>query len=196
MRADSVNRFFSFVTAILLLLLLCFVVSRILPGEKIAMSSPPSQGLKLDLEAQRAMIRKSFHQLGYDLPLFYFSISSYVVQDTFVRMPDPVKRKSLIQIAYASAQPELTYRTLEYVEQRYGLSNPFIGQDAGTQLSIRKDLKMLESDPVIKSALTEYIFTSSSNVYNNLFSRPPFLISFVICLLNSGVICSWIELYV
>ncbi len=119
------------------------------------MSSPPSQGLKLDLEAQRAMIRKSFHQLGYDLPLFYFSISSYVVPDTFVRMPDPVKRKSLIQIAYASAQPELTYRTLEYVEQRYGLSNPFIGQDAGTQLSIRKDLKMLESDPVIKSALTE-----------------------------------------
>ena len=189
-KADALNRSFSFGIALLLLVVFCFGISRILPGEKLRMPAQSSQSLKTDFNSRQVAIEKAYRLLGYDLPLFYCSVSSFAVPDSFVRNPSPVKRSVLVVFSYRSAQPELTYDVWKKSFERYGIKQPFeMGADGSSEkIILRKDLPALQADkeiqaevermnhPPLSALLLKYIprisFTCNNQFHYWLFGYP------------------------
>ncbi len=155
MKILLVRRLFLMVSALMLILVFGFIISRLFPGEKLLTTQLPSHGLQANVEMQKKMRERAFRVMGYDRPLFYISITSLAVPDSFTRMPDPVIRNTLTRLSYFSAQPGLSYELVHYVKKQYGEANPFqIANDKDDNIiKVRSDLLPLHSDKYILESL-------------------------------------------
>mgnify|MGYP000013409850 CR=1 FL=1 len=158
MRNQASRHILSIISAIVLLLIFSFIVSSVLPGENVFSGQQAAQGLKVDLASRRRMQEKAYRVMGYDLPVFYFSLSSFAVPDSFTRVPNLSMRQTLVMVAYKSAQPELTYNVVRYIDEKYNVQYPFLfppaNADTGS-IVVREELGYLRNDSLVKSALVQ-----------------------------------------
>lgn len=85
MKTRFVRRLLLLMSAVLLMLIFSFVISRVFPGEKLDVGQHNPQGLPVNVEAQRQIREKAYRLLGYDKPLF---ISHLILSWCRIHLPE------------------------------------------------------------------------------------------------------------
>ena len=110
MKAKLLRKFFAGIASLVLLLIFAFLLSRAVPGDpvqRVMMADLPK--MKADVTMQRKHYASLYRQMGLDLPVFYISISSLALPDSFQRVPDKRFREFLLAISYWCGNPQLSY---------------------------------------------------------------------------------------
>lgn len=97
------RRLFFFIPTFILITLISFWISINAPGdpvEQMLVSATKEGAQKADIQATEAAYLQKRHELGLDLPLFYFSISPLAIPDTLYKIPKPNEQKALRQLIY------------------------------------------------------------------------------------------------
>lgn len=95
---------------IILLVLLSFFISRSLHGDPVKRLVSGGSDLYVSTDESRInTYNKLYRQLGFELPLFYFTLSGAAVPDSFLRLPDQRFRELVIRTSYWSSNPDSAY---------------------------------------------------------------------------------------
>jgi peptide/nickel transport system permease protein len=127
------------VVMILVIVLAGFVVGRLLPGDQVLLqqSGYSVEGVRSGINKKRLF--SSYYEQGFHLPVFYFSVSTLAVADSFYYLPDKSFNRVLIQLSMESGQPEKVYELL--IKENVVDWNEF----AGTNDFTVSDFKLLSS---------------------------------------------------
>ena len=94
-----------------LLLFSSFVLSRMVPGDPAArVLTAHSGSLNADESLKRIHYEQLYRSYGLHLPLFYISVSSLAVPDSFESVPGQLFSRQLVALAQWSGQSEASYR--------------------------------------------------------------------------------------
>jgi len=107
MKRFLLHKAMQFLSALFLLVVFSFAISRLIPGDpaKHILKNTNTQG-KTSHESRLKRYEQLYRQMGLHLPLFYFSIESFAVPDTFHRVPFQEQSSFLCALAYYSGNPE------------------------------------------------------------------------------------------
>lgn len=108
-----IKRLCLIVVMIFVIVLAGFVVGRLLPGDQLLLrqSGYSIEGSRRGLDKQRFL--HSYYDQGFHLPVFYISISTLAVVDSFYYLPDKAFKRVLIQLSMESGHPEKVYELLK-----------------------------------------------------------------------------------
>ncbi|MBB4081018.1 peptide/nickel transport system permease protein [Lewinella aquimaris] len=83
--------------SLLLLSVLCFVLTRLTPNDPVKqrMSIEGARSSASNPATYDRQYQRLAHELGFDLPLFYFSVTNAAVPDTLHRIVDSERRRTL-----------------------------------------------------------------------------------------------------
>lgn len=96
------RRIFLFIPTLLVISLFTFFISVNAPGDPVELMLNKAEGnegshsQKLSAEKDYAELR---HKLGFDLPLFYFSLTDATISDTLYKIPNPEHRENLRRLS-------------------------------------------------------------------------------------------------
>lgn len=98
-----------------LLLFSSFVLSRMVPGDPAArVLTSHSGSLNVHESLKRTHYEQLYRSYGLHLPLFYISVSSLAVPDSFESVPGQLFSRQLVALAQWSGQAEASYRFCRY----------------------------------------------------------------------------------
>jgi peptide/nickel transport system permease protein len=158
-----IKRVLIFIPTLLAISLLTFIISINAPGDPAEMMLSNSNGgngqstQKLATEKAYMAVR---HQLGLDLPVFYFTLSDASVPDTLYRVPKMMQRKSLERMCNE-------YGNWEYI-------SPFFLQGLKFELAlfnIKKDSSNANALTQIKDNVSSLLQTYQEAKLNFYFSK-------------------------
>jgi len=98
-----IRRLFFFIPTFILITLISFWISINAPGdpvEQMLVSATKEGAQKADIQATEAAYLQKRHELGLDLPLFYFSLAPLAEPDTLFKIPKPKEQEALRQLIY------------------------------------------------------------------------------------------------
>lgn len=97
------KRLLIFIPTLIAISLLTFVISQNAPGDPVDTMLNRNQGGE-GQAAQKTSGEKAYnrqrHELGLDLPVFYFSLTNYTNSDTLYRIPKVAHRETLERLSY------------------------------------------------------------------------------------------------
>jgi len=136
-----------FVPTLLVISLLTFAISVNAPGDPLELLNKNSlgEGRSEDKLASEKTYREARHTYGFDLPLFYFTISSAAYPDTLYKVADESQRKTLERLSWKYGDWNyvsnwyLQLRTLEVLTARI----PPVGANAVSLNTVRNDVYQL-----------------------------------------------------
>lgn len=163
------NRSLSFVTGLLVLLILVFFMSRLLPGEMMLSENAESKKGKVSLLKQQIQREVIFRKMGYHLPLFYFTLESMAVPDSFGRMADSRFAKTLNFIAYQSGNPASAYALCSYIRNKHGVALPFKTKNA--RWTSRIELKEINNFLLSDSRVQHQIHKLNEEMASEMWKR-------------------------
>lgn len=110
MRSLFFKRLFRAVMGLMMLVFLSFFISRSISGDPLRkMSLGGDQLYAAESTARIKNHERLYRKMGFNLPLFYVTISGMAVPDSFKRLPDQRFKDLLIKTAYWSGNPEAAY---------------------------------------------------------------------------------------
>lgn len=157
----------SFATGLLILFILVFFMSRMLPGELLLSQSGENKKVRADAAKQQLQKEAVFKNLGYHLPVFYFTLESLAVPDSFSRMADQRFSKTLCYAAYQTGSPVASYDLCNYIRGKYGLVSPFKMKNAEwiNKLELKISDSLLFADERVSRPVLELNDASFGNVW-------------------------------
>lgn len=146
----TVKRILWAVPTVLVITLIGFVLLSNSPGDPVdklvpQTSSSGSSTATAQVQAQKAYWR---HELGLDLPLFYFSLSKSSLPDTVYKIHDPYLRKAYLSLIdrYGNAEAlALYYQALASAKKKSGLTPGMTKASALFMDSVRSKLQQIEN---------------------------------------------------
>src|ERR1035437_4745737 len=96
------RRILLFIPTLIVISLITFFISINAPGDPVEImlnrieSNESQHGQKFAEEKEYAELR---HKLGFDLPLFYFSLTDATISDTLYRIPKSERRETLKRLS-------------------------------------------------------------------------------------------------
>lgn len=98
-----IKRILIFIPTLFAISLLTFIISINAPGDPVETmlnKNAGGEGQEADKLANEKAYKKLRHQLGLDLPVFYFTITNATVSDTLYKIPKVDHRKTLERLAF------------------------------------------------------------------------------------------------
>lgn len=146
----TVKRILWAIPTVLVITLIGFVLLSHAPGDPVdklvpRSSSSGSAGATAQIEAQKSYWR---HQLGLDLPLFYFSLSQSSLPDTFYRMHDPYLKKAYRSLMDRYGNKDalaLYYQDIAFAKEAAGLLSEKAIADSSFPASGRDQLREVQN---------------------------------------------------
>ncbi|MCB0514899.1 MAG: ABC transporter permease [Chitinophagales bacterium] len=122
------KRILIFLPTLLAISLLTFVISSNAPGDpvELMLTSQTSQGQAANILATEKAYLEKRQELGLDLPIFYFALSSSSYPDTLYKVPKRLHRNNLDRLIY-------DYGDWKYIEKYYQDTKAFELKAAGTE---------------------------------------------------------------
>src|SRR5690242_553916 len=90
-----------------------FAILRWVPGDQVALQQSGYSAQRHNVEDATAKYNAAYYSGGYQLPVFYFSVSTLAVPDSFYYLPGNDFQFAAVRLSLLSGQPELVYRTLK-----------------------------------------------------------------------------------
>src|ERR1051326_1833991 len=98
------KRILIFIPTLIAVSLITFVISTNAPGDPIEGMLNRNQGGEGGQQAQRMATEKAYndlrHELGFDLPVFYFTFTNATYCDTLYKIPKANHRSTLERLSY------------------------------------------------------------------------------------------------
>ena len=163
------KRIFLFIPTLIAISFLTFFISINAPGDPVEILLNRVEGNQSQ-SAQKSAEEKDYaelhHKLGFDLPLFYFSLTDATVSDTLYKIPNPTVRETLKRLSneYGSWENVSAYymaiRKFE-VELYSEEKNKYPASQISKAKNLLKDLDRIHDEEKIRNTL------------NNLLPPPP-----------------------
>lgn len=106
------KRLIQFVPSLVVLSLLIFGLSRLSPGDPVQslLEEIQSNGKEYSLKQESELIRNLKHELGIDIPPFYFSLSRKTNIEHYISIGNPQIRANFNELAYKYGTAELAVK--------------------------------------------------------------------------------------
>ncbi|MBL7922619.1 MAG: ABC transporter permease [Bacteroidia bacterium] len=121
MKDNLIRKLARAVIALVLLIVVAFVLSRSIPGDPAQrMMHVPNSSQAASSSGRLLHYEKLYRDMGLHLPVFYVSMSSLAVPDSFRHFPDKRFSRQLCRLAYWSGNPE---KSLEWCRNHLSYAN-------------------------------------------------------------------------
>ena len=161
MRSLFFKRLFRAVMGLMMLVVLSFFIIRSISGDPLRkMCLGGDQLYAAESTARIKNHERLYRKMGFNLPLFYVTISGMAVPDSFKRLPDQRFKDLLIKTAYWSGNPEAAYEWCSWYRIHFDRKFDFVHpEEFSSQLDRAfslSDLNAFDKDSVVsKSSLKQ-----------------------------------------
>lgn len=157
-----VKRILIFIPTLFVISLLTFMLSVSVPGdpvEQLMNGGNNENGQAANKKAKEGDYIKKRHELGLDLPVFYFSLSNAATPDTLFKIPKKAHKENLSKLINK-------YGNWSEIQKYYAACNEF----ENTLLDTRVDSSATNAKIIIKDNLYKLYINSEENVIDTAFS--------------------------
>ncbi|MFN8393559.1 MAG: ABC transporter permease [Bacteroidia bacterium] len=145
------RRLLLFIPTLFVILLISFLLSRNVPGDPVynEMDRQFQRGSALDASLLRREYANVSHQLGYDQPEFYFSLTSYAYPDTLHRILDLSDRKCLANLVDQFGNWEMISAYYQSLQRAHRRISPIMvpAEERGLKLEVQRTIEELRFSP-------------------------------------------------
>jgi len=170
-----VKRLFIFIPTLIAISLLTFVISINAPGdpvESMLNQNVGGEGRAGDKLAGEKSYNELRHKLGFDLPLFYFSITNATYPDTLYKIPKKSHRDNLERLSYEYGNwPDVSDYYLKLRKLEYTAFKVPINDSTSKSLRIIKDAINVLYINYDESTISNTIENIEFEIFNNLTIR-------------------------